>query len=95
MLSLLFLAGFLVQRLLEVSLCWLASTEGRQVLGNTLVLGTRSGPYGNFEMCEAEGDQLCFLTSCSSTFSPNINILFFDASSAVETYFHMFIMRLV
>ena len=45
-LSLPLLAGFVVQSLLAMLLCQLASTEG-EVLRNMAVLGTSSGPFAN------------------------------------------------
>ena len=48
------LAGFVVQRLLAVSLCQLALTE-EDVTGNTAGLGTSSRPCSKIWVGECEG----------------------------------------
>lgn len=54
--SLLLLVGFAKQSLLAMLLCLLASMVG-EVLGNTRVLVTSSGPYRNVLVDEAEGER--------------------------------------
>ena len=51
--SLPLLTAFAIQSLLVVFLCWLANRE--EVLGNTAVLSSSSGPYGSIWVGEAEG----------------------------------------
>lgn len=62
--SLLLLVGFAEQSLLAMLLCLLASMVG-EVLGNTRMLVTSSGPYRNVLVDEAEEERWCFGTSCS------------------------------
>ena len=50
-LSLPLLAGFVVQSLLAMLLCQLASNDG-EVLRNMAVLGTSLGPFANIWVCD-------------------------------------------